>query len=249
VNLFTPGNDKVGNALVFNLPVFKTCPGSTLFCRTYCYGDWFNNRWPDVKRKHEANYQSSLRPDFPALAVAELEAAARRRRLPHPRLCRVHSVGDFYGAEYIRKWVEIATAAPEWTFWAYTRTWRVPDLLPELERLAMLPNFWLWLSADFMTKLPPEVPGARGVAWMQYIGESLDWMKTTGRGREAPRMNDLLIFPVKEQDRQPVKRIGLGMVCPHYNGTPKDKVPTCEGCRFCFTASRGVGAVERHELP
>ena len=34
--------------------------------------------------------------------MAELEAA----RLPH--LCRVHSVGDFYEAEYIRKWVDIA---------------------------------------------------------------------------------------------------------------------------------------------
>src|SRR5262249_20402292 len=152
MNLFTRGNDKVGNALVFNLPVFKTCPGKTLFCQTNCYGDWGQNRWPSTRRKHEVNYLISLRPDFPALAVAELEAA---RRLPH--LCRVHSVGDFYGVEYVRKWVDIATATPEWTFWAYTRSWRVPKLLPELERLAMLPNFSLWLSADYETGLPPHV--------------------------------------------------------------------------------------------
>ena len=31
MKLFTRGNDKVGRALVFNLPVFQTCPGSTLW--------------------------------------------------------------------------------------------------------------------------------------------------------------------------------------------------------------------------
>jgi hypothetical protein len=236
--LFTRGNDKVGDALVFNLPVVKTCPGSTLFCRTYCYADWGNYGYPEVRHKHEVNYLTTLRPDFPAVAVAELQAA----RPPH--LCRVHSAGDFYSAEYIRKWVEIATAAPEWTFWAYTRSWRVPDLLPELERLAMLPNFWLWLSADYMTKMPPYSRNVRGVAWMQAIGEDLDWMKTTtdADGRESPWLkgdvaDPIIDFPVKAEGREPVKRIGLAMVCPHYNGTPKDKVPTCERCRFCLTKS------------
>jgi hypothetical protein len=221
MKLFVRRNDKVGNALVWNLPVFKTCPGSTVFCRSVCYADWGGNRWPSVRRKHEINYLASLKPDFPTVAVAELQEA-RRRSLLH--LCRVHSAGDFYDAEYVRKWVEIATAATEWTFWAYTRSWRVPDLLPELERLAMLPNFWLWLSADRTTGMPPDVPGARGVAWMQAKGDNPDLRKTD------------LVFPLKDEDRQPVKRIGLAMVCPHYNGTPEDKVPTCEHCRFCFTA-------------
>jgi hypothetical protein len=234
-NLFNQGgNSKIGNAWVFNLPVFDTCPGSTLFCRSECYANTGNSARPNVRAKHEANWEASKRSDFPARAVAELHAA-RGRRLP--RLCRVHSSGDFDSAEYIRKWVDIATAAPTWTFWAYSRSWRVPDLLPELERLAALPNFWLWLSADFMTKLPPRVPGVRGVAWLQGVGESLDWMKETAR--VSPWLKDeLLVFPVKAEGREPVKLIGLAMVCPHYNGTPEDKVPTCEYCRFCFTASR-----------
>jgi len=220
VKLFTRGNKKVGSALVFNLPVKSTCPGRTLFCQTYCYGDWNNNRWPSVRRKHEANRLTSLREDFPALAVAELQEARP------PRLCRVHSVGDFYSAEYIRKWADIAAAAPNWKFWAYTRSWRVPALLPELVRLAMLPNFELWFSADRQTERPPEVPGVR-VAYMQAPGEDPEWIG---------QVKDALVFPVKAE-RVPVKRIGLAMVCPHYNGTPEDKVPTCEGCRFCFTAS------------
>jgi hypothetical protein len=259
VNLFTARNAKVGDALVFNLPVFKTCPGSTLFCESYCYGDWGGNRWPSARDKHAANYEATLRPDFVDRAVAELQDSPLWRRvLPPPTreeiedgraaqrparkalLVRVHSVGDFYGAEYIRKWVEIASAAPEWTFWAYTRSWRVPDLVPDLERLAALPNFCLWLSADFMTKLPPPavVPGRRGVAWMQAIGENLDWIADQDDGVQVRQ----LIFPVKAEARQPVKRVGLAMVCPHYNGTPEDKVQTCEECGFCFTASR-------HPLP
>jgi hypothetical protein len=49
MRLLCRGNKKVGGALVFNLPVFKTCPGSTLFCRAYCYGDWATTagRWPE----------------------------------------------------------------------------------------------------------------------------------------------------------------------------------------------------------
>jgi hypothetical protein len=225
VTLFVSRNRKVGRVLVFNVPIFKTCPGSTALCRSVCYADWSGSRWPSAGRKHEANYQASLRPDFVDRVVAELQDAARRRRrrnVDAKLRVRVHSAGDFYDAEYIRKWVEIATAAPEWTFWAYTRSWRAPGLLPELERLAALSNFWLWLSADRQTKLPPRVPDARGVAWMYVAGENPELSK------------DDLVFPIKDEERLPVKRIGLAMVCPHYNGTPEP--PTCEGCRFCFTA-------------
>lgn len=219
MNLFTDGNDKVGRALVFNLPVRKTCPGSTLFCRSYCYGDWGMNAWPSTRRRHEANYRASLRSDFVTRAVAELRAA---RRLTD--LCRVHSVGDFYDVAYVRKWFDIATVADDVTFWCYTRSWRVSALLPELERLATLENVWLWLSADFMTGPPPDVAWARGVAWMQYTGERL------------PRLTrGDLVFPLKDEDRAPVKRVGLAMVCPHYSGVPEP--PSCEGCGFCFADS------------
>src|SRR5262249_4847958 len=236
MKLFTRGNDKVGkDVLIFNLPVFETCPGSTAFCRSHCYADWGHYRWRLNRRRNELTYRVSLSPHFPAVAVAELRAA----RVPKRR-CRVHSSGDFYDAGYIRKWVDIATATPEWEFWAYTRSWRrhdgsLSDLLPELERLAALPNFFLWLSVDHETGMPPEVPAARGEAVMLAPGMNIDWMKPD----ETPRSKDRLLgFPVKDEDRTPVKRMGLVMVCPHYNGTPEDKVQTCEDCKFCFTAPR-----------
>ena len=72
---------------------------------------------------------------------------------------------------------------------------------------------------------------------MQAIGENLDWKKTIGS--ESPWSNhDFLILPVKDEDRQPVKRIGLATVCPHYSDVPEEKIPTCEGCGFCFTGER-----------
>jgi hypothetical protein len=52
-----------------------------------------------------------------------------------------------------------------------------------------------------------------------------------------------LVFPVKEEGRTRVKRFGLAMVCPHYNGTPEEKVPTCETCKFCYTPPVGQQAV------
>jgi hypothetical protein len=106
----------------------------------------------------------------------------------------------------------------------------------ELETLARLPNFWLWLSADGATKLPPVIPGVRGVAWMQAIGENLEWMKNIGPGRPW-FYNRLLVFPVKDKHREPVKRIGLAMVCPHYSGAAEDKVGNCEACGFCFSGA------------
>jgi hypothetical protein len=70
---------------------------------------------------------------------------------------------------------------------------------------------------------------------MQAIGEDLDWLK--------PR-RDVLIFPVKAEDRQPVKRVGLAVVCPTYSGVPEP--PTCEVCRFCFTAGAAPQAAPRN---
>jgi hypothetical protein len=151
-------------------------------------------------------------------------------RLGDRSLMRVHSSGDFYDAEYVRKWREIAAAMPGVSFWAYTRSWRVPDILSELRRLAELPNFYLWFSCDRDTGLPPAVSRVRA-CWLQMEDET---PPVPGVGEAGVE----LIFPVKWKDRTPAKRIGLALVCPNYNGTAAGAETTCERCGECWTLQR-----------
>ncbi len=233
--IFTPGNSKTGKDVkCWNLPVIRTCPGMSSFCR-FCYahdgsvagnlrGGYF--RYPSVRQRHEWNYQQSLKAAFVQLAVDEL----RRRRSIN--LVRLHSSGDFYSSRYIEKWTEIVTASPQVNFWAYTRSWRQKDgrlsaMLPYLERLAQLPNIQLWFSADMDTGLPPTVQNVR-VAWLLTPGE------------QAPPRGADLVFPVKERGNKQ-KRITLPMVgsdaataasiqvCPNYTTGI-----TCEDCGICW---------------
>jgi hypothetical protein len=71
--------------------------------------------------------------DFAARIPAEIH-----RRGVHT--LRVLVSGDFYDADYAHKWAVITRRCPRTTFYAYTRSWRVPTIVPALEQLARLPN-------------------------------------------------------------------------------------------------------------
>lgn len=63
---------------------------------------------------------------------------------------RIHSSGDFYSAEYIRKWIDICTRLPRIRFWAPTRVWAAPaqmGLMAPLAELAALKNVTIRPSA------------------------------------------------------------------------------------------------------
>jgi hypothetical protein len=81
------------------------------------------------------------------------------------RVVRVHVAGDFYDEDYTQKWLEVIQELPHVQFFAYTRSWRVSDILPSLIQLAREPNMHLWWSIDRETGGAPFVPGVR-VAYM-----------------------------------------------------------------------------------
>jgi DNA modification methylase len=221
--LFTQGNKKLGeNVFIFNLPVIATCPGRSAACEAVCYADWGYFRYPKNRQRNMRNLEASKSPDFVDRAVAEL----RRRGA---QLVRPHSSGDFYNAEYVSKWQQIAASMPDVTFWAYTRSWRIPAILEELKRLAQLPNFCLWFSADQDTGLPPNVENVRA-CWLQ-IGEE------PPHDPVSRQLEVELIFPAKLRGRAKNKRIASALVCPTYNGTPAGEKTTCEKCAFCWTKS------------
>jgi hypothetical protein len=61
---------------------------------------------------------------------------------------RIHVAGDFFSVAYIQMWIKIARTCPRVKFYFYTRSWRVPELLPPLLELARLGNVFAWWSEN-----------------------------------------------------------------------------------------------------
>lgn len=108
-----------------------SCPGATDTCLRVCYA--FRVReTPLVWQMWEENTKRANLPELP-------EDAKR---------VRIHVSGDFVDDIEILKWISLAIHHPHVHFWAYTRSWRVPELLPRLEELRALPNVQLFASVD-----------------------------------------------------------------------------------------------------
>jgi hypothetical protein len=211
--ILSRGNDKIGTAIfAFNLPAVDTCPGMSAACSS-CYaqrGRWVFSKVQEALRR---NWEASRDPFFAERMIREI----RTRRV---RVIRIHAAGDFYSVPYIRAWLRIAQNCPWVTFYAYTRSWRLPGLQVELERLAALPNVRLWYSADRDTGMPTNLPEGVRVAWLQVEADE-----------SVPEGVDL-IFRVHRLRRRPAKRIGLTLVCPVEQGSGAGT--TCTSCGVCW---------------
>ncbi len=152
--IFTLGNAKLGKKIwAFSLPAETTCPGASEWCLKHCYMKPLEKLRKFILPMYEHNYKLSMRPDFAQRAIAELQYKGMMH--PEARIVRVHVDGDFYDNDYISKWIKIAKAFPDWKFYAYTKSWRVPNLLPALNKLRALPKFSLRASTDDTTETPP----------------------------------------------------------------------------------------------
>lgn len=151
------GNSKTGisgefydNVFVWSLPAVATCPGASAWCKRFCYNAdpraekfplraWSDN-WASVEEHSEI---------LAARILEQLRATLGRTAV------RIHSSGDFFSIDYVRFWLAIASQEPTVAFWAYTRSWAVPSLLPWLEELRSLTNVQLFASWDRTMPPPP----------------------------------------------------------------------------------------------
>ena len=195
------GNVKIGpKVYTYSLPagghVSGSCPGSTNVCEEFCYAKRIGGIVGHIYAENLKRGAAGL-PSLPDDAT----------------LVRVHVSGDFYSVPYIRAWVRNFEARPDVQGWAYTRSWRVPELLPTLETLRALPNFELFASTDRETGPAPE--GWRAA----HIAEEF------GPNREQPaRMHEP---PGYEGTRR-------SLLCPEET----DDTPDCETCKFCFVGKK-----------
>lgn len=71
---------------------------------------------------------------------------------------RVHVGGDFINPKHVEVWKKVARRNPKTTFYAYTRSWRIPQIEEELRRLNELNNFSILASIDSETGVPVKLP-------------------------------------------------------------------------------------------
>lgn len=145
--LLTRGNTKLGSRVWhFNLPAGESCPGASEWCARHCYAKRGNYRF--TRSKYAANM---------AMPTGELgrQLDAELSALPARAVVRIHTSGDFHSAAYVAMWAALASQYPGMPFYAYTRSWRVPSLVPALDEFRALPNVTLWASTDDTTGPAP----------------------------------------------------------------------------------------------
>jgi hypothetical protein len=205
------GNSKLGRAIhVWSIPAIETCPGSTDVCRNLCYALRHRFRFDSVKRRLFWNLSQSLRDDFVELMTAEIRAGG-------VLALRLHVAGDFNTEQYVRKWVAIVKRSPRVRFFGYTRSWRIPSLVPALEELAASSAMRLWYSADEASGIPQSVPPTVRIAYLQTSTAP------------PPTGVDLVFRPLR------LRRLPASpLVCEHETPTGRRSGVTCGSCGRCF---------------
>ncbi len=191
-----------------------SCPGESVVCKGRCYAKSGFFRMPNVLAAHARNLTFSRTAEFTAWMTAVLRAN-------HVRVMRVHVAGDFYDIDYIQKWVEIVKSVPDTQFFAYTRSWRVEEMLPALIKLGAQPNFALWWSSDLATGPAPLIRGIRRA----YMAIS------DADAQNAPDDCDLVF---RDQTGTVMKKTNGIQVCPPENGIVTQTKITCSKCGICW---------------
>jgi hypothetical protein len=131
--------------------------------------------------------------------------------------------GDFMNLAYIEKWRQIVAASKRTRFYAYTRSWRDPALLPALRALAKLPNMQLWLSEDRETGPAPKV----GIPIAFMVIDDFD-------ETHVPARASLVFREVGKTDIRVIKKMNGVQVCPYENGIDYTPAMTCARCGICW---------------
>lgn len=235
--LLSKGNEKLGDSIfTFSIPAVSTCPGRTSVCESKCYATRSRFCTKVVIANLARCLEASKQRDFVARMAWEIEAR-------QAETVRLHSSGDLFSAGYARKWLQVIQRCPDVQFYTYTRSWRVPKILPVIEDLSRQPNMRLWYSADSASGIPINVPPGVRIAWLMTSPNDL------------PPANADLVFLDYKLRRRGTHFFGPAGVlgCP-----AETSRTTCEKCRLCLGPlkkfdprqyKRSPGAPGRISLP
>lgn len=153
IELLKNTNSKLGKSIfVFNLPAGISCPGKTEFCASICYAAKVERIYKNTGIAYAKNQAFIDEQGLDSFVAAIVDQITRKSI----KVVRIHANGDFYSGPYAMAWRAIAKACPNTVFFAYTRSWRVASILPNLEALRALPNVRLLASTDPTAADAPE---------------------------------------------------------------------------------------------
>lgn len=120
--LQTNGKLKDSNVFTyaFNLPAVTTCPGAGQ-CKAFCFAASEQKRYLSAATYRRRSLALSKGLDFEATINHEIKGLIKRHGLGGFAI-RAHASGDFYSAEYARRWARIARQNPSVQFYAYTKS-------------------------------------------------------------------------------------------------------------------------------
>jgi len=211
-----PKNHKLGNIWNMSIPAVETCGGLSAACAG-----------PDGKC-----YVLKIYSILEALENGdEFELPTK---VKDGDVLRLHVAGDFFDSVYVYAWMRLMTNNPNIQFFAYTRSWRMPEMVASLHALAALPNMTLLLSVDRDTGYPNED---------DWYGFRTAFMMVTDDDADLVRPDTHVVF--RDNRFAILKQVNGNLVCPTENGITKT---TCEKCKWCFKANPNKTALNRKEL-
>lgn len=252
-------NSKVGPA--FSLSRSSSCINKTKLCERVCYGNGIRYRSIGQMNKRMRNYRTAefliqhggsellaenlvavvdqARPiDYLAASITGTETAI-------PWTLRIHDVGDFYSADYVRAWILTAQQRKHCRFWFYTRSFVELELFRELSALASLENVRGFLSLDTenydlgLLRFSQSDAGTWRILLLQdepqrMADHCLDEIdRRIGKG-------ELIVFPKHHGGRHvaPIERSNYP-ICPQVLGNFKlesrsNSSKPCQACKICL---------------
>jgi hypothetical protein len=219
------GNSKT-ECFSFDLPAIETCPGKTMECSRDCYAAKLMRVYKNVDAKYRRNLKLVNSKEFASYMIREIPAHCQ---------FRIHVSGDFRNASYIHKWIKICRARPDVTFYAYTRSWRIPRIWLAIYELNALSNVNVNLSVDDETGAPHKNMKALRWCYLTKTDNVPNWIRpadivfrSNHLGHKKRRKNAI----AKGKTPPPLVKRLMGLVCPLEQG---QDVPnfSCAKCRLC----------------
>ena len=212
-----PKNSKLGNIWNISLPAVETCGGLSAACAGpdgKCYVLKIYKRRPNVLKAHQNNYVGILE------ALDNGEELELPTKVKDGDVFRLHVAGDFFDASYVYAWMRLMINNPNIQFFAYTRSWRMAEMVAPLHELAELPNMTLLLSVDRDTGYPNAD---------DWNGFRTAFMMVDDDDAYLVEPDTHVVF--RDNRYAILKQVNGNLVCPTENGITKT---TCEKCKWCF---------------
>jgi len=223
-----PKNYKLGNIWNISIPAVETCGGLSAACAGpdgKCYVLKIYKRRPTVLKAHQNTYVGILQ------ALENGDEFELPTKVKNGDVFRLHVAGDFFDSAYVYAWIRLMVNNPHIQFFAYTRSWRMPEMVESLHDLAALPNMELLLSVDRDTGYPDES------IWSNF---RTAFMMVTDDDAHLVKPDTHVVF--RDNRFSILKRVNGNLVCPTENGITKT---TCEKCKWCFKANPNKTALKR----